>query len=134
MTQPIVPDDAQGSALFPEFSTLYDLIAREVEGMTDEQLDFNSNRWPWAEWSIRYQLSHMAFAMYLWLLVRWGDILFPQGDHGVDDVPGLTASGFDRRLDEHRYWDVSVILHRLQEAIKLAEKVLAQRSNRRPRL
>ena len=128
MTQPIVPDDAQGSALFPEFSTLYDLIAREVEGMTDEQLDFNSNRWPWAEWSIRYQLSHMAFAMYLWLLVRWGNILFPQGDHGVDDVPGLTASGFDRRLDEHRYWDVSVILHRLQEAIKLAEKVLAQRS------
>jgi len=128
MTQQIVPDDAQGSVLFPEYATLYDLVAREVEGLTDEQLDFSSNRWAWAEWSIRRQLSHMAFAMYMWLLVRWGDVLFPEGDHGVDDVQGLTASGFDRCLDEHRYWEVSIILPRLREAIELAEKVLAQRN------
>jgi hypothetical protein len=40
----------------------------------------------------------------------------------------LTDSGFDRRLDEHRYWEVSIILPRLREAIALAEKVLAQRN------
>jgi hypothetical protein len=127
MTQQIVPDDAQGSALFPEYSRLYDLVAREVEGLTEAQLDFTSDRWAWAEWSIRRQLSHMAFAMYMWLLVRWGDVLFPEGDHGIDDVQGLTASGFDRCLDEHRYWEVSIILPRLREAIDLAEKVLAHR-------
>ena len=116
MTQHIVPDDAQGSALFPEYSTLYDLVVREVEGLTEEQLDFSSNRWSWAEWSIRHQLSHMAFAIYYWLLIRWGDILFPGGEHGVEDVQGLTVSGFDqRRLDEHRYWDMSIILQKLRE-------------------
>ncbi len=127
MTQHIVPDDAQGSVLFPEYATLYDLVAREVEGLTDDQLDFSSNRWEWAAWSIRRQLSHMAFAIYMWLLVQWGHVLFPEGDHGVDDVQGLTASGFDRRLDEHRYGDVAVILHRLRGAIELAKNTLAQR-------
>ena len=128
MTQQIVPADAQGSMLFPEYATLYGLVAREVEGLTDEQLDFSSNRWAWAEWSIRRQLSHMAFALYMWLLARWGNILFPEGDHGIDDVQGLIDSGFDRCLDEHRYWEVSIILPRLREAIELAQKVLAQRN------
>ena len=128
MTQQIAPDDAQGSVLFSEYSTLYGWVAREVEGLTEAQLDFSSNRWAWAEWSIRRQLSHMAFAIYMWLLVRWGNVLFPEGDHGVDDIQGLTASGFDRRLDEHRYWEVPILLPRLREAIELAEKVLAQRN------
>ena len=38
-----IPDDAPASALFPEFETLYDLIAPEVEGLTDEQLDWTSD-------------------------------------------------------------------------------------------
>jgi hypothetical protein len=128
MTPQLVPDDAPGNVLFPEYATLYDLVAREVEGLTEAQLDFSSHRWAWAEWSIRRQLSHMAFAIYMWLLVRWGKVLFPEGDHGVEDVQGLTDSGFDRSLDEHRYWEVSVILPRLREAIELAGKVLAQRN------
>ena len=128
MPQPIISEDAQGSALFPEYSMLYDWVSREVEGMTEAQLDFSSTQWGWAEWSTRRQLSHMAFALYMWLLVRWGDILFPAGDHGVDDVHGLTNSGFDRCLDENRYWEVAVILPKLQEAIDLAQRVLAQRT------
>jgi hypothetical protein len=128
MTQPIVYDDAPGSGLFPEYSTLYDVVTREVEGLTEAQLDFSSNRWTWAEWSTRRQLSHMAFALYMWLLARWGNILFPEGDHGIDDVQGLIDSGFDRCLDEHRYGEVSVILTKLREAIELAQKVLAQRN------
>ncbi len=128
MTEHNVAEDAPGSVLFPEFATLYDLIAREVEGLTDTQLDFSSTRWAWAEWSIRRQLSHMAFALYMWLLVRWGPTLFPTGDHGVEDMPALTTSGFDRRLDEKRYWDVAVILQKLRGAIDLAERILAQRN------
>ncbi len=43
MAQHIVPDDAQGSVRFPAYATLYDLVAREVEVLTDEQLDFCSD-------------------------------------------------------------------------------------------
>jgi hypothetical protein len=42
LTNQPITDDSPGSALFPEFRTLYDLIAREVEGLTDEQLDWTS--------------------------------------------------------------------------------------------
>lgn len=52
-----VPDDALGSELFPEYAALYDLIAREVEGLTDAQLDFTSDNWAWAAWNIRRQVS-----------------------------------------------------------------------------
>jgi hypothetical protein len=128
MTAHQITEDAPGNVLFPEFATLYDLIAREVDGLTDAQLDFSAPQWAWAEWSIRRQLSHMAFALYMWLLVRWGPLLFPTGEHGVEDVAALTTSEFDRRLDEHRYWSVTVILQKLHDAIGLAERILAQRS------
>lgn len=123
-----MPEDAPGTALFPEYATLYDLIAREVTGLTDAQLDFRSEQWGWADWSIRRQLSHMASLLYSWVVVRWGDTLFPSGDHGVTDIPGLTASGFDRRLDDRRYWDVPVLLHTLQQAIALIQRVLVERN------
>jgi hypothetical protein len=128
MTTPHIPDSAPGTVLFPEYSGLYELIAREVEGLTDTQLDFSSDQWEWAKWNIRRQLSHMASLIYGWLLGRWGDTLFPDGNHSVADVPGLTASGFDRRLDDQRYWELPVILHALQEAIALTQRVLAQRN------
>ena len=78
-----IMDDSRGTELFPEYATLYDLIAAEVEGLTDEQLDFESDRWEWSKWSTRQQLSHMAFLIYRWLIVRWGETLFPDGEHGV---------------------------------------------------
>ena len=37
-----VPDHATGSALFPELDTLYDLIAGEVSGLSDAQIDWTS--------------------------------------------------------------------------------------------
>ena len=77
MSQPTVSDDAPGSVLFPEYATLYDLVAREVEGLTDEQLDFRSDQWPWSGWSIRHQVSHIAFVIYYWLLVIFVEHLFP---------------------------------------------------------
>jgi hypothetical protein len=128
MTTSHIPDNAPGTALFPEYNGLYELIIREVEGLTDTQLDFSSDQWEWAKWNIRRQLGHMAALIYGWLLERWGDTLFPDGNHGVADVPGLTATGFDRRLDDQRHWELPVILHALQEAIALTQRVLAQHS------
>ncbi len=124
MTQQMVPDDAQGSMLFPEYSTLYDLIAREVEGLTDIQLDFTSDNWAWAEWNIRRQLTHMANLIYGWLLVRWGNVLFPQDSHSEADGKESTTSGFDPRLDETQDREVSVILHKLSDATTFVQQVL----------
>ena len=115
------------SALFPEFETLYDLIAAEVEGLTDEQLDWTSDKWEWAHWSIRRQTSHMASLLYRWLVVRWVDTVYPDGDHGVEDVEGVAVSANDRALDV-RYHDMDVILGKLREGIMLAQSVLAERT------
>jgi hypothetical protein len=123
--QPIT-DDAPGTVLFPEYDDLYGLIAREVTGLTDAQLDFRSDQWAWADWSIRRQLSHMASLIYGWIIVRLGQTLFPDGNHGIENVQALTASGFDRRLDDRRYWDLPVILRALQDGIALIQRVLAQ--------
>ncbi len=117
-----------GIAIFPEYESLYDLIASEVAGLSDEELDFDSSRWEWAEWSVRRQLSHMSSLIYRWLIFRWGDTLFPGGDHGVEDVPGLADSRFDRRMDEDRYWELPVVLRQLEGGINLALRVLRERS------
>ncbi len=127
MTQPQITEDSPGTDLFPEYRSLYDLIYAEVRGLTDEQVDFESSRWEWSKWSIRRQLSHMSSLIYRWLLLRWGDTLFPDGDHGVDDVGGIADSDFDRRMDETRYWELSVIMDRLKAGIDLVQRVLKQR-------
>ena len=123
-----ITDDSPGSALFPEFWTLYDLIASEVEGLTDEHLDWTSDDYEWAEWSVRNQVSHMASLIYRWLVLRWGDRLFPDGDHGVDDVQGIAASPYDRRMDDTKYYDLPVLLEKLSEGIRLAQRVLDERN------
>ena len=128
MTIPNISDDAPGSALFPEYSTLYGLIASEVEGLSNAQLDFTSDSWEWSEWSIRIQLSHMASLLYRWMLLRWGETLFPDGDHGIEDVKGLADSASDRRLDDEVYGDISLILEKLREGIDLVQRVLEHRS------
>ncbi len=123
-----IPDDAPGSAMFPEFGGLYALIEAEVDGLTDEQLDWTSERWGWAEWSIRRQASHMASLLFRWMLLRWGDTLFPDGEHGVEDLYGLAQSPTDRALDASRYHDIGDILAKLQEGIALTQRVLAERN------
>ena len=128
MTNQPITDESPGSALFPEYDALYELIANEVEGLTDEQLDWTSDDYGWAEWSIRVQLSHMASLIYRWLILRWGDVTFPDGEHGVEDVDGLAASPFDRRMDETKYYDLPVILSKLQEGIDLTRRVLSERN------
>ena len=119
-----IPDDAPATQLFPEFDGLYDLIAREVSDLTDEQLDFASDRWGWSEWSIRMQLSHMASLTFRWMLIRWVDVLFPDG-HGVEDVAGMADSPSDRRLDDSTYHDVDVIMPKLREGVDLVRSVLS---------
>ncbi len=128
MTNQPISDDAPGAILFPEYDTLYELIASEVRGLTDEQLDFSSDQWGWAEWSIRIQLSHMSSLIYRWLISRWGHTLFPNDEHRIDDVGDLNHPDFDRRMNDNKYHDLPIILKKLEQGIDLARRVLADRT------
>ena len=70
----------------------------------------------------------MASLLYRWMLVRWGDVVFPDGDHGVDDVKGLTDSGFDRRMDANRYKELPDIMEKLKGGIDLVRGILSERN------
>ena len=69
----------------------------------------------------------MASLIYRWLLIRWGEVTYPDGDHDVEDVEGLGASPFDRRLDDTKYYDLPVIMQKLDEGIDLARRILRER-------
>ena len=127
MSQAPLPDDAPATALFPQFeSEIYQMITAEIEGLTDEQLDFESDRWEWSKWSIRRNLSYMASGDFRWLIQRWGHQLFPDGLPEIADLDGVINSGYDRRLDETKYWAVPDILEKLREALALCQSVLAR--------
>ena len=121
------PGDAPGTQLFPQFKNqIYDMIAEEIEGLTDEQLDFDSDRWGWSAWSIRRNVSHMASGDFRWLLQRWGKRLFTDGVPHVADLDGILSAEFDRRLDESVYWQIDDILAVLRRALDLSWSVLSQ--------
>ena len=123
-----IPESSKGSDLFPEFEDLFELIKLEVAGLSDRQLDYTSTRWTWSEWSIRNQLSHMASLIPRWLVVRWGNELFPQGNHGIPDLDSITNSPSDRRLDDQIYWQKNKILCSLNQYLVLACDVLKERN------
>ena len=127
MTLPDLAQDTPATELFPQFeSEIYQMIATEIEGLTEEQLDFESDQWEWSKWSIRRNLSHMASGDVRWLVLRWGEQLFPNGAPDIDDLDGTVNSPYDRRLDENKYWAVPDIMAKLREGLNLSQSVLTQ--------
>ena len=125
-----IPDESPATLLFPQFeSEIYLMAASEVEGLDEEQLDFESEKWGWSEWSIRRHLSHMASGDIRWFWQRWGRTLFPNGlPPGLpspEEFDALTESKHDRRLDEDRYWSIEVILEKLRLGLDLAQVILS---------
>ena len=126
MANETLPETASGTALFPQFeSDLFRMICNEIEGLTDAQLDFESDRWEWSLWSIRRNLSHMASGDLRWFWQRWGRILFPDGLPEGQEFDGLLDSPHDRRLDENLYWDTGIILEKLRQGMDLAWRILS---------
>ncbi len=111
-------DDSPASLLFPEFATLYDLIASEVYCLTEEQLDYESQQWDWSRWGIRRQLCHMAWVPVGWLTVNWGDTLFPDGSVRPEHFKTRTESSLPK----------PVIMKELRASIGLVQNVLTERS------
>jgi hypothetical protein len=125
-----IADESPATLVFPLFeSEMYRMAASEVEGLSEEQLDFQSDRWGWSGWSIRRNLSHMASGNFRWFWQRWGLQLFPGGaPAGVpspEESKAMTQSAYDRRMDEDLYWDIGVILEKLREGIALGQAILS---------
>jgi hypothetical protein len=127
MSEPELPDEAPATVLFPQFGPeLYRMISTEVEGLTEEQLDFESDQWEWSKWSIRRNLSHMASGDFRWFLLRWDEKLFPEGLPDIGDLEGIANSPYDRRLDENKYWAVDDILDVLRQGLELSQSILSK--------
>ena len=123
-------NESPATLLFPQFeSELYLSAASEIAGLTQDQLDFQSDRWGWSGWSIRRQLSHMASGNFRWFWQRWGESMFPKGVPpnvpGPDETRMLTQSKYDRRMDEDQYWGIEVILEKLGQGIALGHSILS---------
>ncbi len=123
-------DNSPATLLFPQFeSELYQGASLEVAGLTQEQLDFESDKWGWSGWSIRRQLSHMASGNFRWFWQRWGLSMYPNGappnPPTAEETKVLAQSRFDRRLDEDLYWEVEIILEELQRGLTLGQTILS---------
>ena len=126
MTTSNPPANAPATELFPQFGDqLYDMIYSEVKGLTDAQLDFESDRWEWAGWSIRRNLSHVASGEFRWFWTQWGRVLFPGGLPESEEIEAILDSPYDRRLDEIKYWAIDDILAMLRRALEFARSVLS---------
>ncbi len=111
--------------LFPLFSSYEGMVAREVEGLTDAQLDWTSPRWGWSEWSIRNNISHVASHLFRWYILRWGDQIFPEGIPFRDEVDYLAALPH-RQLDKEQWWEIDVVLGKLGEALQMTRDILSK--------
>ncbi len=119
-------NDAPATALFPQFERqIYQWVAAEVQGLSDAQLDFESDQWEWSKWSIRRNLSHMASGDLRWIWSRWGGVLFPNGSPNGEEYDRLLDSPFDRRLDENLYWQPADLLEKLMLGLDLCWSVLS---------
>ena len=115
MSTDSLPDNTPGTEVFPQFDSLYSLVAPEVEGLTESQLSWDSEQWEWAKWNIRRQVSHMASFIPGWLLRQWGKALFPNGFDELGELADLVPSPSNeivRWLDESKFRDMSSILER----------------------
>ena len=102
MTQPIVPDDAQGNVLFPAYATLYDLVTREVKGLTDTQLDFTSDTWANANRIVEREFPDD-------IIVGW---------HHTHPNFGIFLSAYDLFIHKHFFgspWNVALVVDPVKE-------------------
>ena len=126
MENKTVSDDALGTQLFPQFAQLHSMVATEVAALTDQQLDWRSDRWEWSKWSIRRQVSHMPTFVFKWLLRQWGETLFLQGFLELGGLADYSLSPAGSQLDQSRYWAMAALLEKLDQAMQLARYVLSR--------
>ncbi len=106
-----MPDDPEIGAM-PPYARLVDWIMAEVDGLSQQQLDFDDRspdrEWMW--WSIRRQVSHIAWDALVFPHRRCAHLLWPDGDEPSPIVWEHHHLGpemkYDRVLDEDLFWEM----------------------------
>ena len=128
-----MPEDPAVGAM-PYYQRLVEWTRAEVEGLTDEQLDVDDlspdKEWMW--WSIRRQVSHMAWDALIFSRSRcgqflWEDGIAPEVIAWADHRLGPNQK-WDRVLDEDTYWDLEDIYDRWQIGIDWLNRVVTEQS------
>ena len=127
---PTEPD----SGFMPTYNLLVAWVEAEVHGLTTEQLDFDDRHpdreWMW--WSIRRQVSHMAWDSLIFPHRRCNQFLWPDGQipepiSWIDHRLGRQAK-WDRVLDEDLYWGIDAILDKLKLGVSWLTSVVTEQS------
>lgn len=105
-----------GPGTMPTYDLIVEWTAAEVAGLTDAQLDFDDRspdrEWMW--WSIRRQVSHIAWDSLIFPHRRCGAFLWPDGNvpEPIDwDAHRLgPRATWDRVLDETKFHEMADLL------------------------
>jgi hypothetical protein len=115
--------------LWPDYQGFYRCLCQEVDGLTDTALDFDSQdpaqEWMW--WSIRRQVSHMAWDLLIVMYRRchmflWPDENIPTPIRWEDHRLGTMK--YDRVLDESLFWRLDVLLGKVKLGVDWATQVV----------
>lgn len=114
----------------PPYRRLADWVRAETSGLTEDQLDFDDTNpdreWMW--WSIRRQVSHIAWDALVFTHRRCGHLLWPDGNEPEPIVWEHHHLGpkmkYDRLLDEDRYWEVRDLIAKMEIGNRWLERVV----------
>lgn len=113
---------------WPDYQQFYRWVDSEVDGLSEAQLDFDAQVPMWMQWSIRRQVSHVAWIILRVMHRRFHTFLWPDGripapirweDHRLSTMKS------DRRLDESAHWAMDDLLDKLKLGIDWATQVVA---------
>lgn len=128
-----MPNDT-GAGTMPTYRLLVDWLVAELEGLSEEHLDFDDlhpdREWMW--WSIRRQVSHMAWDCLIFSHRRCGQLLWPDGDPPEpiswrDHRLGPNAK-WDRVLDENHYRAIPDLLDKLELGVEWLTRAVSENS------
>ena len=128
-----MPEDA-ASAAMPYYPHLFTWVKAEVEGLIEAQLDVDDHHpdreWMW--WSIRRQVSHMAWDSLVFPHRRCATLLWPDGNAPEPIVwahhhlgPAMKC---DRMLDQDLFWHMPDLLDKLALGLSWLERVVTEQS------
>lgn len=124
-----MPEDPAIGAM-PPYRRLAEWIQAETDGLTEAQLDFDDTspdrEWMW--WSIRRQVSHIAWDALVFTHRRCGQMLWPDG---VEPEPIVwehhhlgPKMKYDRLLDEDLYWEIPELIAKMEVGNGWLERVV----------
>lgn len=127
-----MPEDELVGAM-PPYRRIIGWIEAESAGLTPDQLDFDDthpdNEWMW--WSVRRQVSHIAWDSLVFTSRRCGSLLWPDGDvprpiEWEHHLMGNPECAWDRVLDETKYWELRDLIAKVDTGIGWLERVVTE--------